>query len=208
MPAELEHLFAQNRAWADRIAREDPGFFAGLAAQQQPEYLWIGCSDSRVPSNQIIGVRPGEVFVHRNVANLVQHADLNCLSAVEFAVKVLKVKHVIVCGHYGCGGVQAALRGDKLGIVDDWLADLHALCERRRSDFEGLEADAAWELACELNVRHQVRNFAELPVVRDCWSRGQELTVHGWIYGLADGLLRDLGASVSADTEPSSLDLP
>lgn len=205
MPDELEELLAKNRAWAERIAREDPEFFPSLAAQQQPALLWIGCSDSRVPSSQIIDVPPGEVFVHRNVANIVLQADLNCLSVVEFAVRVLKVRHVIVCGHYGCSGVQAALRGDQLGIVDHWLRGLRDLFEGHREELLALDEDAAWRRACELNVLHQVENFSHLDVVRDSWSEGQELSVHGWIYSVADGLLRDLGQSIDGRSAPPGL---
>jgi len=201
MPDELDHLLAGNRAWAERVAREDPGFFPGLAAQQNPEYLWIGCSDSRVPSSQILDVQPGDVFVHRNVANVIHHADLNCLSVVEFAVTVLKVRHVIVCGHFGCSGVQAALRGECLGILDHWLRSVRDLYEAHREELDALGEEAAWARACELNVLHQVRNVCRLDVIRDAWSDGQDLTVHGWIYSVADGLLRDLGSSVDATSE-------
>ncbi len=201
MPDELDRLLAGNRAWAERVAREDPDFFPGLAAQQNPEYLWIGCSDSRVPSSQILDVPPGEVFVHRNVANVIHHADLNCLSVVEFAVTVLKVRHVIVCGHFGCSGVQAALRGERLGILDHWLRSVRDLYETHREELDALDEEAAWARACELNVLHQVRNVCRLDVVRDAWEDGQELTIHGWIYSVTDGLLHDLGSSVDATSE-------
>jgi carbonic anhydrase len=189
----LSHLFDKNRAWAESMVREDPTFFSKLSQQQTPEILWIGCSDSRVPANQIIGLLPGDVFVHRNVANVVVHTDLNCLSVMQFAIDVLKVRHVIVCGHYGCGGVGAALRGERHGLVDNWLAHVRDVIAKHESRL-ALHADAAQRLArlCELNVVEQVVNVSQTTVVRDAWQRGQALTVHGWIYGIEDGLLRDL----------------
>jgi carbonic anhydrase len=189
----LPHLFEQNRAWAEATLALDPEFFSKLARQQSPEYLWIGCSDSRVPANQIVGLLPGDVFVHRNVANVVVHTDLNCLSVLQFAVDILKVKHVIVCGHYGCGGVGAALRGERIGLADNWLGhvrDVAAKHERRLAALP--DTEARLERLCELNVIEQVVNVSRTTVVRDAWQRGQELTVHGWIYGVHDGLLRDL----------------
>ena len=198
----LSHLFAQNRAWADERMRDDPEFFERLARQQAPRYLWIGCSDSRVPANQIVGLLPGEMFVHRNVANVVVHTDLNCLSAIQYAVDALRVGHVIVCGHYGCGGVLAALRDDKLGLIDNWLRHIQDVRDQHRSDLDALAAEAQrHERLCELNVIEQVANVSRTTVVRDAWARGQSLAVHGWIYGLRDGLLRDLGMCVTAEAE-------
>ncbi len=193
----LSHLFAQNRAWADSIRRRDPGFFEKLSRQQTPEYLWIGCSDSRVPANEIIGLLPGEVFVHRNIANVVVHTDLNCLSVIQFAVDVLKVKHIMVVGHYGCGGVRAALRCDRVGLADNWLRHVQDVCEKHHGCIAGIagESDQAARL-CELNVIEQVANVAQTTILRDAWERGQTTTVHGWIYGLRDGLLRDLGCTI------------
>ena len=190
----LKRLFDNNRAWAARIQQEDPGFFAKLAAQQGPEYLWIGCSDSRVPANQIIGLLPGEVFVHRNIANVVVHADLNCLSVLQFAVDVLKVRHVIVCGHYGCGGVRAAYEDDRLGLVDNWLRHVQDVAQKHRVALDRVSPEAGRiDRLCELNVIEQVANVCQTTVLQDAWSRGQDVTVHGWVYGLADGLLREIG---------------
>jgi len=202
----LPHLFEKNRAWAESMVREDPTFFSKLAQQQTPELLWIGCSDSRVPANQIIGLLPGDVFVHRNVANVVVHTDLNCLSVLQFAIDVLKVRHVIVCGHYGCGGVGAALRGERHGLVDNWLAHVRDVIAKHESRLAVL-TDAAERLArlCELNVVEQVVNVSQTTVVRDAWQRGQPLTVHGWIYGIDDGLLRDLKMTVERPEDVSGL---
>lgn len=198
----LQRLFENNRFWQASIKRSDPEFFEKLAAQQNPEYLWIGCSDSRVPANQIVGLLPGEVFVHRNVANMVVHADINCLSVLQFAVDVLQVKHVIVCGHYGCGGVRAALRDDHLGLVDNWLRPIRELYDDYR-DYVEETADEEVQVnrLCELNVASQVRHVCSTTVVVDAWRRGQALTVHGWIYGLRDGLLRDLNVTVTSSEE-------
>jgi len=194
----LNHLFENNQAWAGRIREQDPDFFLKLSRQQSPDYLWIGCSDSRVPANEIVGLLPGELFVHRNVANLVIHTDLNCLSVMQFAVDILKVRHVIVCGHYGCSGVNAALRRERLGLSDNWLRHLQDV----RQKHERLLADAggdsgAFDRLCELNVIEQVANVCHTTIARGAWERGQELVVHGWIYGLQDGLLRDLKFTVS-----------
>jgi carbonic anhydrase len=198
----LSHLFSNNRAWAAEITREDPEFFRRLSHQQSPAYLWIGCSDSRVPANQIVGLLPGEMFVHRNVANVVVHTDLNCLSAIQFAVEVLRVSHIIVCGHYGCGGVLAALRDDKLGLIDNWLRHVQDVRSKHREQLDALVTQTAQhKRLCELNVIEQVVNVSQTTVVRDAWARRQHLTVHGWIYDLRDGLLRDLGMCVSAETE-------
>jgi carbonic anhydrase len=194
----LPQLFAKNRAWSDGIRQRDPEFFAKLSRQQSPEYLWIGCSDSRVPANQIIGLLPGEVFVHRNIANVVVHTDLNCLSVIQFAVDVLKIRHVIVCGHYGCAGVRAALRGERQGLVDNWLRHVQDVREKHAPLLAGLDSDVErTDRLCELNVLEQALNVCQTSIVRDAWQRGQELAVHGWIYALHDGLLRDLGMAVS-----------
>jgi len=194
----LNELFANNRAWATRMARQDPDFFTRLSSQQAPQYLWIGCADSRVPANEIVGLAPGELFVHRNVANVVVHADLNCLSVLQFAVEVLKVQHIIVCGHYGCGGVGAALRDERLGLVDNWLRHVQDVRWKHQTELDGLPTEQKrHDRLCELNVVEQVLNVSQTTVVRDAWSRGQQLEVHGWIYDLHDGLLRDLGVSVT-----------
>ena len=196
----LSHLFANNRAWAAEMTRQDPEFFARLSRQQAPQYLWIGCSDSRVPANQIVGLLPGEMFVHRNVANVVTHTDLNCLSAIQFAVEVLRVGHIIVCGHYGCGGVLAALRDDRLGLIDNWLRHVQDVRRKHRAQLDALETEAQrHSRLCELNIAEQVENVCRTTVVRDAWARGQTLSVHGWVYDLRDGLLRDLGLCVTAE---------
>jgi Carbonic anhydrase len=192
----LKHLFENNKTWAEKMVAQEPGFFDKLAHLQNPEYLWIGCSDSRVPANQITGLAPGEVFVHRNVANVVVHTDLNCLSVMQFAVDVLRVKHIIVCGHYGCGGVRAALFGDRLGLIDNWLRHIQDVRDRHAPLLAPLGDEAAADRLCELNVIEQVANVAQTTIVRDAWERGQPLAVHGWIYGLTDGRLRDLGMTV------------
>jgi carbonic anhydrase len=195
----LRDLFANNRAWADRMTAQDPAFFRRLTGQQAPQYLWIGCSDSRVPANEIVGLAPGELFVHRNVANVVVHADLNCLSVLQFSVDVLKVRHIIVTGHYGCGGVLAALRDDRLGLVDNWLRHVQDVRWKHQAELDALPTEAArHRRLCELNVMEQVTNVSQTTVVREAWARGQALAVHGFIYGLDDGLLRDLEISVSA----------
>jgi len=184
------------------MLRQDPEFFERLSQQQAPQFLWIGCSDSRVPANQIVGLLPGEMFVHRNVANVVIHTDLNCLSVLQFAVDVLRVGHIIVCGHYGCGGVRAALNDDKLGLVDNWLRHVQDVRGRHRAQLDSLAGDAQRHARlCELNVIEQVVNVSRTTVVRDAWLRGQSLAVHGWIYGLRDGLLRDLGMCVTSEAE-------
>jgi carbonic anhydrase len=198
----LSHLFANNRSWAAEMTRQDPEFFRRLTGQQDPQYLWIGCSDSRVPANQIVGLLPGEMFVHRNVANVVVHTDLNCLSTVQFAVEVLQVGHIIVCGHYGCGGVLAALREDKLGLVDNWLRHVQDVRWKHQAQLEALETEAQrHHRLCELNVIEQVVNVSQTTMVRDAWARGQALSVHGWIYSLQDGLLRDLGMCITSEAE-------
>jgi carbonic anhydrase len=188
----LDHLLATNRAWAADVARQDPQFFARLAEQQAPQYLWIGCSDSRVPANQIVGLLPGEMFVHRNIANVVVHADLNCLSAIQFAVDVLKVRHIIVCGHYGCSGVLAALRDDRLGLADNWLRHVQDVRWKHEDELSRLDPAAGHRRLCELNVREQVVNVRQTTVLREADGRRQPVTVHGWIYDIRDGLLHDL----------------
>lgn len=201
----LSHLFVKNRAWAAEMVRRDPEFFARLSSQQAPEYFWIGCADSRVPANQIVDLPPGEMFVHRNVANVVAHSDLNCLTALQFAVDVLRVRHVIVCGHYGCGGVLAALRSDRLGLVDNWLRYVQDVRTKYQPQLDALPTEAQrHRRLCELNVIEQVVNVSQATVVRDAWIRGQELAVHGWVYDLQDGLLRDLGLCVAADGEAAA----
>lgn len=198
----LQHLFDSNRAWAGRIRQQDPDFFINLSRQQFPGYLWIGCSDSRVPANQIVGLLPGELFVHRNIANVVVHTDLNCLSVMQFAVDILKVRHIIVCGHYGCSGVMAALRGDRVGLSDNWLRHVQDVRQKHEALVAGAggETESAARLS-ELNVIEQVANVCETTIARDAWERGQELTVHGWIYGIQDGILRDLKVTVAGRRE-------
>jgi carbonic anhydrase len=198
----LKRIFENNHAWADEISAREPEFFRALARQQSPEYLWIGCSDSRVPATQLAGLSPGEMFVHRNVANLVVHTDLNCLSVMQYAVDVLRVRHVIVCGHYGCGGVQAALEGASFGLIDNWLRHVQDVIGKHAAALEEAgEAAARLKLLCELNVVEQVWNVCRTTVVQSAWERGQELSVHGWVYGLEDGLLRDLDVCITCPEE-------
>jgi carbonic anhydrase len=202
--AELTHLFAQNKTWAAKITQRDPEFFQKLSRQQNPEHLWIGCSDSRVPANEIIGLLPGEVFVHRNIANVVVHTDLNCLSVIQFAVDVLKVKHIMVVGHYGCGGVRTVLRCERVGLADNWLRHVQDVREKHQCRVDAVPSDTGkHDRLCELNVIEQVANVCQTTIVQDAWARGQNVTVHGWIYGLRDGLLRNLNTSVA-----SAADLP
>jgi carbonic anhydrase len=198
----LSQLFANNRAWAAEVTSKDPDFFTRLSRQQKPRFLWIGCADSRVPADRIVGLMPGELFVHRNVANVVVHTDLNCLSAVQYAVEALRVEHIIVCGHYGCGGVLSALRDDKLGLIDNWLRHVQDVAGKHRAALDALpnESDRHHRL-CELNVIEQVVNVSQTTVVRDAWARGQTLSVHGWIYALRDGLLRDLGMCITGESD-------
>jgi carbonic anhydrase len=203
--SSLAHLFENNRAWSERIRRTDPEFFSRLSRQQRPRYLWIGCADSRVPANEIVDLAPGELFVHRNVANVVVHSDLNCLTVMQFAIDVLKVEHVIVVGHYGCSGVSAALNNQRVGLADNWLRhvqDVHAKHER----IVAREPDTAHRIdkLCEVNVIEQVVNVCQTTIVRDAWERGQELCVHGWVYGLKDGLVRDLKTSVSKPADAAA----
>ncbi|MDR2982846.1 MAG: carbonate dehydratase [Puniceicoccales bacterium] len=198
----LRHLFENNQAWAKRIQQQDPEFFTKLSRQQSPDFLWIGCSDSRVPANQIVGLLPGELFVHRNIANLIIHTDMNCLSVMQFAVDILKVRHIIVGGHYGCSGVRAALRQDRMGLSDNWLHHLKTVREKYLDHLQEFSnEDAACDRMCELNVIEQVVNACQTSIIRDAWARGQELSVHGWIYGIKDGHLSDLNMTINAFQE-------
>ena len=198
----LEPLLRNNRAWSEKIREEDPEFFPTLSRQQAPTYLWIGCSDSRVPANEICGLLPGEVFVHRNVANIVVHSDLNCLSVMQYAVDVLKVEHVIICGHYGCGGVRAALSNQRLGLIDNWLRHVQDVIDKHRTHLTCIaEPEMRTDRLCELNVIDQVINAAQTTIVQAAWERGQALALHGWCYGLDDGLVRQIGISVSDSAE-------
>ena len=200
--SSLPDLFASNRAWAAQITARDPTFFDRLSRQQSPRYLWIGCSDSRVPANEIVGMLPGEMFVHRNVANVVVHTDLNCLAVVQYAIDVLHVEHIIVCGHYGCGGIQAALAGHPLGLIDNWLRHVQDVAEHHRRLLDACRGDIArTDRLCALNVLEQAANVCRTTVVQDAWRRGQRVTVHGWIYRLQDGLLRNLGFSALSTAE-------
>jgi carbonic anhydrase len=203
--ATLARLFEKNSAWAARMVEHDPQFFARLQQIQAPEYLWIGCSDSRVPANEIVDLAPGELFVHRNVANLVVHTDLNCLSVLQYAVDVLRVTHAIVTGHYGCGGVRAAFAGARLGLIDNWLRHVEAVRRAHEDALAALSSETAVDRLCELNVIEQARHVCQTTIVQDAWSRGQSLAVHGWIYGLRDGRLHDLGfiATGPAEVEPT-----
>ena len=202
----LKNLFENNRAWATRMTDTDPSFFQKLSNQQTPEYLWIGCADSRVPANQIIDLLPGEGFVHRNIANAVIHTDLNCLSVIQYAVEVLQVKHVIVCGHYGCGGVRAAMQNQPFGLIDNWLRHLKDVYQKHESALDALTEDnQRFRRFCELNVIEQVHNVCHTTIVQDAWRRGQTLDVHGWIYDVSDGLLEDLGVTVSSIEEIDTL---
>ena len=195
----LRPLFESNRSWADEVKARDPDFFQTLVGQQSPDYLWIGCADSRVPANEIVGLLPGELFVHRNVANVVVHTDLNCLSVLQYAVDVLDVEHVIVCGHYGCGGIRAALDGTAHGLIDNWLQHVQDVKEAHQAELLTLaDVNDRINRLAELNVIEQVRNISRTTIVQDAWRRDQPLKLHGWIYGLTDGLIHDLGVSVSA----------
>ena len=195
----LEHLLAGNKTWAQNIKESDPQFFEKLSEIQTPEYLWIGCSDSRITPATSIGLLPGEMFVHRNVANLVNHTDMNCLSVMQFAVEVLKVKHIIVCGHYGCGGVKAAFDDERLGLIDNWLRHIQDIMHKYRDDLDPLtDYDSRLDKLCEINVIEQVVSVGETTIVQDAWDRGQKVEVHGWIYTIADGIYRDLNKSVDS----------
>ncbi|MBT1073186.1 carbonate dehydratase [Pelotalea chapellei] len=200
----LSELLGNNRKWALRMTQQDKKFFQRLVNQHAPEYLWIGCSDSRVPANEIVGLLPGELFVHRNVANVVIHTDLNCLSVIQYAVEVLKVKHIIVCGHYGCGGVEAAMANKKLGLIDNWLRHVQDVQQKHQQRLtDDMSHEETLDVLCELHVIEQVVNVCRTTIVREAWERGQNLTVHGWLYSLQDGLVRDMGISVS---DPGLLD--
>ncbi|MDX2463877.1 MAG: carbonate dehydratase [Porticoccus sp.] len=201
----MEELFKKNVEWADSVKKSNPTFFEQLSKQQAPEYLWIGCSDSRVPANEIVGLMPGELFVHRNVANLVVHSDLNCLSVLQYAVEYLKVKHVIVCGHYGCGGVRASVERKRLGLIDNWLLNVHDVQYLHQAyPKEGREMGEVVNQVCELNVTEQAINVCQTNIVKDAWARGQNLVVHGWIYSIADGVLKDLGMNIANPEEMRS----
>jgi carbonic anhydrase len=201
----LRNLLTQNRDWARSITERDPEFFTKLSRQQTPQYLWIGCSDSRVPANEIVGLLPGEVFVHRNIANVVVHADLNCLSVLQYAVDVLRVKHVMVVGHYGCGGVRATMRCDRVGLADNWLRHVQDVKVKHEACLHALrDEDSRVNRLCELNVIEQAQNVCQTTIVRDAWDRGQSLMIHGWIYGLKDGLLRDLQVTASSAAQADS----
>ena len=195
--SSIEDLFVNNREWSRSILEKDPSFFKTLSMQQSPKYLWIGCSDSRVPANDIVGLQPGELFVHRNVANLVSHTDMNCLSVLQYAVDVLLVEHVIVCGHYGCGGVQAALNNTKLGLIDNWLRHVQDVKTKFYKALSVLPPEEQVARLCELNVIEQVINVGQTTVVQAAWERGQKLHIHGWVYGLSDGLVKDMGITLS-----------
>lgn len=197
----LKHLLDNNIAWAASIKKKDPEFFTRLSKQQAPEYLWIGCSDSRVPANQITNLAPGEVFVHRNIANVVVHTDLNCLSVIQFAVEILKVKHIILCGHYGCGGVKAALEDQEHGLIDNWLRHVKDVIRFNAPKFEGLEHDDQLNLLCELNVKEQVKNICNTTIVKNAWKQGRDLSVHGWIYSVENGVLKDLDTCFTSTEE-------
>lgn len=203
---KVEHLLEKNRQWSRQITEQDPTFFADLADQQNPEYLWIGCSDSRVEANAIVGLMPGEIFVHRNVANLVIHTDINCLSVIQFAVEVLRVEHIIVCGHYGCGGVKAALETKRHGLIDNWLRHIRDTANLHSNLLDAI-ADPIEKVnkLCQLNVAEQVLNVGETTIVRDAWDRGQAVEIHGWIYGLKDGLIRDLEISLGDEAAMEKL---
>ena len=203
----LKTLFENNKRWADNIKKKDPDFFTKLSKQQNPEYLWIGCSDSRVPANEIVGLIPGEIFVHRNIANLVVHTDLNCLSVIQFAVQVLKIKHIIVCGHYGCGGIKAAIEDKEHGLIDNWLQHIRDIYRFHKSELDALESEVEkYNLLCELNVREQVLNVCKTTIIKHVWNSGRELSVHGWIYDIKNGLLQDLDICIACEKDILTLD--
>ena len=203
----LSLLFENNRKWASQISQTNPSFFSKLAQQQTPEFLWIGCSDSRVPANEIIGLLPGELFVHRNVANLVIHTDMNCLSVLQYAVEILKIKHVIVCGHYGCGGVKSALESQSHGLIDNWLRHIRDIYQRHGSDLARFSTEEERiNRLCELNVIEQVRNVGNTTIIQEAWQRNQKVTIHGWIYAISDGLLKDLNACISSSSDLAGLE--
>lgn len=203
MTANIQDLFSHNRDWASQMERERPGYFTGLMKQQKPKYMWIGCSDSRVPANQITGLEPGEVFVHRNVANIVVHSDLNALSAIQFAVDMLKVEHIMVVGHYGCAGVKAALEGARVGLADNWIRHIQDVRHRHRQLLDSLSDSVRGDALCDLNVIEQVVNVCVSTVMVDAWAKGQKVTIHGWAFGVHDGLLQDLQMTIS---DPAQMD--
>ena len=197
----LPHLFENNKTWANELKEKNPEFFSNLAKQQAPEYLWIGCSDSRVPANQIVNLQPGEVFVHRNIANVVVHTDLNCLSVMQFAVGVLKVKHIIVCGHYGCGGIKAAMEDKSHGLIDNWLRHIRDVQRFHADELAELAGDEKFDRLCELNVIEQVKNVSNTTITKNAWRNNEKLTVHGWIYNIENGILKDLDVGISSLSE-------
>lgn len=203
----LKNLFDSNKKWADKVKQSNPDFFLNLSKQQKPEYLWIGCSDSRVPANQIVDMLPGEIFVHRNIANVIVHTDLNSLSVIQYAVEVLKVKHIIVCGHYGCGGVKASMENKEHGLIDNWLRHIKDVYYKNQSEVDKIENEnEKINLMCELNVAEQVSNVCSTTIVQNAWKNGQELAVHGWIYGIEDGILKDLDICItSLDEIPKNI---
>jgi carbonic anhydrase len=202
----LKYLFDRNLAWATAVRKTDPDFFTNLSRQQAPEYLWIGCSDSRVPANQIVSLPPGEVFVHRNIANVVVHTDLNCLSVIQYAVEVLKVKHIIVCGHYGCGGIKAAVENQQHGLIDNWLRHVQDVARFNADKLKGLKQEEKFDLLCELNVKEQVTNICNTTIVQKAWENGAELSIHGWIYNIENGILKELTASVTSNRKAEEND--
>lgn len=198
----LDHLFRQNKQWAENIKKEDPQFFDKLVDLQAPHYLWIGCADSRVPANEIVGLLPGDLFVHRNVANVVVHSDMNCLSVLQYAVEILKIRHIIVCGHYGCGGVQAALQNQELGLIDNWLRNIKDIAQANKDELDRIPGESARvDRLCELNVMQQVANVCHTTIVQRAWAQGVELTVHGWIYSIKNGILKDLRIAVKGQMQ-------
>ena len=201
----IKHLFDRNREWATAIKAENPEFFSQLSKQQSPEYLWIGCSDSRVPANQIVNMPPGEVFVHRNIANVVVHSDLNCLSVIQFAVEVLKVEHIVVCGHYGCGGVRAAMDDQRYGLIDGWLLHVKDVIRFNEDKLKDLSVEEQFDLICELNVQEQFAHVCNTSVVQNAWEKGQDLTVHGWIYSIENGILHSLSARDATGELPTEV---
>lgn len=197
----LQHLFDRNLKWANEVKEENPNFFTELSEQQAPEYLWIGCSDSRVPANQIVRLPPGEIFVHRNIANVVVHTDMNCLSVIQYAVEVLKIKHIVVCGHYGCGGINAALDNTEHGLIDNWLCHIKDVIRFNSDKFEGLNKNQQQDLLCELNVQEQVINVCNTTIVQSAWKRGAELSIHGWVYSIKNGILKDLDTCITSSEQ-------
>jgi len=198
----LSLLIDNNRKWAEQLIKKQPDFFQKLSLQQSPDYLWIGCADSRVPANEIVGLLPGELFVHRNVANIVSHTDMNCLSVLQYAIDILKVKHIIVCGHYGCGGVKAAIEDISHGLIDNWLRSIRNIYHRNAAEFVSFNKDSdKINKLCELNVKEQVLNVANTTIIQDAWARDQQVTIHGWIYDISDGLLRDLGVCIESEND-------